>query len=504
MLTMAEINYIKHLRQVEGKSIEEIARILGISWRTAKKYADAEVLEWRGLRPRQRRNRPVLGSFVDVIDIWLEEDPRMPAKQRNTARQIYKRLKEIGYEGSERTVSGYVREMKAHLAAEREERYVRLEHSPGEAQVDFGEFKALDTRSEGERVSHAFLVMSFPYSNAQAARIVPSTNAQCFMEGLKWIFEEIGGVPREIWFDNMSPAVKKVLSGGNRELTEAFERFKWHYRFAARFCTPSRANEQGSVENKVGYVRRGFLTPVPIVNDIEEANRELARRLAEDMDREHYRKGKSIKELWKEDRAALLQMPVKECEVFKSVAALVNRVGEVMVDGAEYHVPWSMHGNRVFLKVYWDRIEVYDLYGEKKLGVMPRKYSYSAERVDWGAELKVFVNKPRAVEYATHVKALPAAIKEFIVEADVKERRDRIKTLVTLFEAGYGLKEVEKAVETGLGYGVADASSLRLVADRNRSGGPRALPELYTPDEVRNWKPDLDRYSLLCQVTGND
>ena len=42
MLAMAEIKYIKHLREKKGQSIQAISDTLGIDWRTAKKYADCE------------------------------------------------------------------------------------------------------------------------------------------------------------------------------------------------------------------------------------------------------------------------------------------------------------------------------------------------------------------------------------------------------------------------------------------------------------------------------
>ncbi len=40
MLAMAQVQYIKHLRDREDKSIAEVSQTAGIDWRTAKKYAD--------------------------------------------------------------------------------------------------------------------------------------------------------------------------------------------------------------------------------------------------------------------------------------------------------------------------------------------------------------------------------------------------------------------------------------------------------------------------------
>ncbi|KAF0196163.1 MAG: integrase catalytic subunit [Bacillota bacterium] len=58
MLKVAQIEYIKHLRDDEGLNISEIAQRTDLDWRTVRKYADSEnqVQE----RPRQRRKRRAL------------------------------------------------------------------------------------------------------------------------------------------------------------------------------------------------------------------------------------------------------------------------------------------------------------------------------------------------------------------------------------------------------------------------------------------------------------
>ena len=40
MLALAQVEYIKFLREEKGLSIRAIAKQLGVNWRTAKKYAD--------------------------------------------------------------------------------------------------------------------------------------------------------------------------------------------------------------------------------------------------------------------------------------------------------------------------------------------------------------------------------------------------------------------------------------------------------------------------------
>ncbi len=95
---------------------------------------------------------------------------------------------------------------------------------------------------------------------------------------MKDIFEHIGGVPKCIWFDNMSTAVKKVKGYGERDLTKGLLRFMLHHSLQSNFCNPNSGNEKGSVENKVGYHRRNLFVPVPEFKDLKEYNKELLLR----------------------------------------------------------------------------------------------------------------------------------------------------------------------------------------------------------------------------------
>ena len=60
MLAMAQIKYIKHLREKEGKSIQAISNILDIDWRTSKKYADCE--DFNLAVPQKRSGCLVVGG----------------------------------------------------------------------------------------------------------------------------------------------------------------------------------------------------------------------------------------------------------------------------------------------------------------------------------------------------------------------------------------------------------------------------------------------------------
>jgi len=50
---VTQIDYIKHLREIEGASISEIATRVECCWSTAKKYADGNI-DLQGM-PKQKK-----------------------------------------------------------------------------------------------------------------------------------------------------------------------------------------------------------------------------------------------------------------------------------------------------------------------------------------------------------------------------------------------------------------------------------------------------------------
>jgi transposase len=197
--------------------------------------------------------------------------------------------------GSDRTVRDYVSTRKKELLNEANEAALPLEAAPGTAKVDFGEAPFV---YGGEEIVLPYLVISFPFSNAFYFQVFPSQNRECFLEGMKRVFHHMGGVPKTIRFDNLSPAVKKILPNGERQLTDEFQNFVLHYGFECEFCNPNSGNEKGHIEAMVKYIRNNFLLPGIHVIELEALNKGLWAKAEKYRERKHYQKGM-------EDRGAL-------------------------------------------------------------------------------------------------------------------------------------------------------------------------------------------------------
>lgn len=163
-----------------------------------------------------------------------------------------------------------------------------------------------------------------------------------------------------IRFDNMSSAVKKIKSSGEREITEGFRRLQCHYGFESNFCNPAKGNEKGSVENYVGYSRRNYFVPVPEFTCLEEYNKELLYKCTSDMVRVHYKKGEKVKSLFEEEKPILLSLPEAEFDCWKYVFVKTNSQGLLRFDHNSYSSSCNLANTRVLLKVGANEIIVFE------------------------------------------------------------------------------------------------------------------------------------------------
>jgi len=490
---MAQKEYIKHLYEVEEKSLRKIAEICELNFRTVQKYAKED--DWNA-RKKLRASREVkISKYTELINGWLEQDQKAPRKQRHTMMRIYNRLvQEAGYDGSYQTVRNYVVSKKAEMSETRGG-YLPLKHDVGCAEIDFGEFAYENGLGELKKAYH--LTMTFPYSNAGYVQVFKGQNQECLLEGMKRIFARIGGVPKRIKADNMSVAVVKVLEEGKRELTEGFVRFKLHYRFEADFCNPSSGNEKGNVENKVGYSRRNFFVPIPAIEDFDEFNANLLLRCEADMERDHYSKGISIKDLWDEDRQALLNLPVYEYEVFRYETVRINNYGFVTVDTNKYGLSPELSGKMASVKIYCNHIEIY--HDHALLKTYERSYGDNEEVTDWKQYLSVLCKKPGAAEHTRFFNQMPKLWREHLLRLSRRERKSALMLLNEIVKDD-ALETGNEAVELAALYGRSDTESIRHCYYALTHGENKPAPiQLSSQTPVINYSPNLSVYDVLTE-----
>lgn len=492
MLKMAQIQYIKHLYEVEEKSLSEIARLTDKNFRTVQKYAYCDNWSEESLPDLEPKSYPVLGNYLLIIDGWLEADRKVPRKQRHTAQRIYDRLvKEYAYSGSYSSVKKYVRKKKLAMKS-KAAGYLPLNHPKGCGQVDFGEFTYYDASGQ-EQTGYA-LTISFPHSNKGYTLAFPAQNQECLLEGMKRIFERIGGVPQHLRFDNMTTAVAQVLEGHERILTDGFSRFMMHYRFQAEFCNPASGNEKGNVENKVGYSRRNAFVPIPTITSFEEFNEGYLKDWCEDdAKRLHYIHKIPIQTLWEEEQKELLTLPAHPFTVFRYANVTVNKTGFATIDTNKYGLPPVLAGEIVQAKVFYDHIEFF--HDKQKVSEFPRSYKTNDEICDWTQYVSILCQKPGAVEHTRFFRQMPERWQTYLAKTNGAERKNALQLLKEIVSDGNAAL-CDDALDLARENGRTDPDSLRQCYYMISKREYRPIPlKLNAPG--LNYHPNLSVYDGL-------
>jgi transposase len=335
-------------------SIRQIARQFGHSRKTVR-----HALVHAEPHPEpSTRNRwaPKLGPFQALIDQILTADDDAPPKQRHTAAQVFRRLRdEHGYAGRYAQVQRYVRKHRPR----RQETFIPLEHLPGRRlEADFGHIHV--DFPDGRRLV-PFLVTAWAYSNAPFVLALPFERTEAVLEGMVAAFEFFGAVPREVWWDNPRTVATLVLLGRERQAHPRYAALASHYAFEPRFCMPARGNEKPDAEGAVKAVRRRFATPVPRVAGLGELNALLRGRCEAERDRvvQSLSGPFLIKDRLAEALACASPPPghrFDPCVIRPAV--VVDKYQTVASDGNRYSVPRRYAFEMVTVKGYVDRVVI--------------------------------------------------------------------------------------------------------------------------------------------------
>lgn len=214
-----------------------LAKQYDCDYRTVKHaYEEAQVKE---SKPPERKKRPSkLDPYREIIQDKI--------KDQRSAYSIFKFIEHKGFGGSYSLVKTYCRQIKqakVHKAT------VRVEHSPGlSAQVDWKEDMRLIS-NQGEIFEFNIFLYVLPYSKKKYVTLTFDRKQDTLFECLDDAFYQTGGVPKEIWFDNMKTVVDHSRSQFSKpHFNKRFYAFSKDAGFTPIACRPFRPQTKGCVE----------------------------------------------------------------------------------------------------------------------------------------------------------------------------------------------------------------------------------------------------------------
>lgn len=390
----------------EGLSIRELAVRHQVHRRTVRQALASAVPPPR--KEYSSRGRPAIDPFRQVIDAWLVADLKAPVKQRHTARRVWQRLvAEHGADVAEVTVSRYVALRRRELGLDKVEVFVPQDHPLGaEAEVDFGEFHIV---LRGQDLKVWMFAMRLSASGKTFHHGFANQAQEAFLEGHVRAFENFGGVPARIRYDNLKPAVVRILKGRDRVENDRFTALRSHYGFESFFCIPGKdgAHEKGGIEGEIGRFRRAHLTPVPQVDSMADLNVLIdAGDLADDarvITGHHAAVGAEFAA----EQTTLAPLPGDAFDASSVISAKVDSRSRVCVRQAYYSVPVRYVAKRLTVRLGAAVVEILD--GAKVVAVHERATAKYVDVLDLDHYLEILARKPGALPGASALTQAKAA-----------------------------------------------------------------------------------------------
>lgn len=228
-------------------NFSQLARDYSCDYRTAKKRYYQQVNIENGLSVESKKNTSKLDNFTQIIDSKLQISGI-------TVKAIYAFLKDTtDYSGGYGILKRYVKDKKINLPKRAS---IRIFHEPGKsAQVDWKEdFKLLN--KNGQEFSFNIFLFTLPNSEMKFLRLTLDKKQDTVIDSLVNSLIYIGGVPKNIWFDNMSTVADVAKTNTKDRVNIKIKQFAHDMGFNPILCRVRRPQSKGTVEALAKFVDR--------------------------------------------------------------------------------------------------------------------------------------------------------------------------------------------------------------------------------------------------------
>lgn len=309
-----------------------IARETGCDWRTAKKrYLLQQQLE-EGLPLPLKSSSSILDPYTSIIDAKLEI-------AGITASAIYHFLLDTtDYKGKYGLVRNYVRNHKDKIPKKANIRVPKVAAKLG--QVDWKEDFSLTNRN-GEILTFNIFLFTLPFSEKKYCRLTLDRKQDTVINSLIYAFQYMGGIPKEIWFDNMLTIVDAFKMNKHDRVNDKIKQFAKDMGFKPIPCRPRRPETKGTVEVFAKLTDRllAYNNEFETIEDLETIIEKFNKSINEEVSQAHNR---VVNEVFEYEKEYLLPLPSNK--IFSSY--LSNRqtrkvTNEAMISfkGNKYSVP---------------------------------------------------------------------------------------------------------------------------------------------------------------------
>jgi len=377
--------------------------------------------------------KEVIEKFIDEkLEINKKRKEQGIYKQFMSIKEIHEMLIEDGYDIGYTSVRNYIRNKETAA----KEAFIRQQYAPGEVvEFDWGEIK-LFLAGTLRKIQVAVFVSA--YSNDIYAVLFYRQNTECFLEAHADYLDYMGGSPKQMVYDNMKVAVKR-LAGTEKEPTDALLKLSMYYGFDFRFCNIRKGNEKGHVENGVKVIETKVFSRELTFETLAQAQAFLNQRL------EVINRDKQDK--LKEDKQALLN-PRPKMELGIMEVRKVDKYSTISVDTNHYSVPDKYSQKAVKVKLYPKKIIIYDMKTNKKAGRHERIDQKGAWQMDITHYLKTLKRKPGAIANSVALDQAQKQIKTIYKDYFTRKPKEFIDLLYFMDKENVSVEQICDGIDT--------------------------------------------------------
>lgn len=397
----------------KGHSNRAVARMAGINRKTVARYWDEysghlEMLNEPNATTTQVQEAMVAApmydattrnprKYTDEIDQRLNEILNLEQKkdsllgshkQNLTKLQIHEILDIEGFDISYSTIAVKVNEKLSKA----KECFIKQFYEFGDRlEYDFGEVKLLI----GDKLdTYHMAVISSPAADFRWAFLYKNQKKNVFMDSHVRFFEMVGGVYKEVVYDNMKNVVTKFIGKTEKELNEDLVKMSIYYGFDINVTNCFSGNEKGHVEGSVKIIRNHVFAKNYEFNTLEDAQEYLNSQLIK------MNEDSNIEE----EKLNLLPYKPK-LELANISINKVNKYSFVRAENNFYSVPEYLVDKEVSVKSYFDKIIIYAnnsyVCEHKKID------GFNEISIDISHYLKSLFRKPGAIKNSLALKSIP-------------------------------------------------------------------------------------------------
>lgn len=359
----------------QTKSIRKTAKIMKCSKNTIKAWIrklvnqpDIPLVKIVKRKKVTMNHRSIPSSIEERIIRMLKADKEKHKVLRIKNSKILSVLRKDGIVISKSSVQRIVSAWRK-ANEPKKEIFIQQEPTKGPAcEFDWG-YIPLIIQGIALRIPAVFIVLRG--SLYRFARIYLRETSQFVLQAHIDFFNQIGGVPDIIRYDNLKTVISNPILG---TVNPTFLRFASHYGFSVSACNRGSPEEKGTDEESVGFLRNWVFSLRNTFSSIEEANAYFEENLLELNSKSVYRRVLTPMDGLKSNIDRLHPLPSLSYDNCLQDIRHINQYNQISVEANWYSVPDEYRYPTIHIRLYTDRLELWDERTEKKIAVHQRLF----------------------------------------------------------------------------------------------------------------------------------